>query len=137
MDRLLVLKLGLRHRQVVTFRRVRAGVYCSWLIGSVFGIAHFFWSDRIRYMAAITFTLLCVFTSAFSYAKIFLKLRNHQTHAQEHLHQGQPHGREIPLNIAQYKKTVSSITWVQLAMVACYVPFIISAVVIQLMVGVV
>ena len=31
----------------------------------------------------------------------------------------------IQLNIAQYKKTVSSISWVQLALVACYTPFII------------
>ena len=131
-DRLLALKLGLRHRHVVTLRRVRAGVYCSWLIAISFGFAQFFWSDRIRYMAAIAFSLFCVFTSAFSYAKIFLKLRNHQTHAQEHLHKGQPDGGGIPFNIAQYKKTVSSIAWVQLAMVACYVPFIISAVVIQI-----
>jgi len=28
-----------------------------------------------------------------------------------------------PLNIAKYKKTVSSIAWMQLALVACYVPF--------------
>ena len=28
LDRLLALKLGLRHRHVVTLRRVRAGVYC-------------------------------------------------------------------------------------------------------------
>ena len=34
----------------------------------------------------------------------------------------QPNGGEIPLNIARYRKTVSSIVWVQLALVVCYAP---------------
>jgi len=29
----------------------------------------------------------------------------------------------MPLNIARYKKTVSSILWVQLALLACYIPW--------------
>ena len=64
--------------------------------------------------------------------RCFFKLQNHQAQVQEHLHQGQPQGGGIPLNITQYKKTVSTTAWVQLAMVACYVPFIISAIVIQI-----
>ena len=43
-----------------------------------------------------------------------------------------PHGQQnagrIPLDIARYKKTVSSIMWVQLALVACSVPWGIAAV---------
>jgi len=52
-----------------------------------------------------------------------LKLRQQQAQVQG-IHQGQPNREGIPLNIARYKKTVSSIAYVQLALVVCYVPFI-------------
>ena len=65
------------------------------------------------------------FPCCFSYTKICLKLRHHQCHVLSHSHRGQPNEGGIPLNIARYKKTVSSIAWVQLALVICYLPFII------------
>ena len=73
----------------------------------------------------IVFITLCLLTSIISYSKIYLRLRHHQTQLQENLQrQGQPsNGAEIPLNIARYKKTVSSIAWVQLVLLACYLPF--------------
>ena len=43
--------------------------------------------------------LLCLLISASCYSKIFLMLRHHQIQAQEHVHQGQPDGKAIPLNI--------------------------------------
>ena len=54
---------------------------------------------------------------------MFLTLRQQQAQVQTHV-QGQPNRGESPLNIARYTKTVSSIAWVQLALVACYVPFV-------------
>jgi len=69
--------------------------------------------------------ILCILTSIISYIKIYLRLRHHQIQLQENQQQqGQPpNGGEIPLNIARYKKTVSSIAWVQLALLVCYLPF--------------
>ena len=57
-----------------------------------------------------------------------MKLRHQQVQVQNNVPQGQQNGAGIPLNIARYKKTVSSILWVQLALVACYVPWGIVAV---------
>ena len=37
--------------------------------------------------------------------------------------QGQPNGTAIPLNIARYQKTVSAAVWVQVTLVACYLPY--------------
>ena len=59
---------------------------------------------------------------------IHLKLRHQQAQVQNNTPDGQQSGEGIPLNIARYKKTVSSIMWVQLALVACYVPRGIAAV---------
>ena len=69
--------------------------------------------------------ILCILTSIISYTKIYLLLRHHQIQLQVDLQQqGQPPNRgEIPLNIVRYKKTVSSIAWVQLALLICYLQF--------------
>ena len=69
--------------------------------------------------------ILCILTSIISYTKIYLRLRHHQIQLQENQQQqGQPpNGGEIPLNIARYRKTVSSIAWVQLTLLICYLPF--------------
>ena len=44
--------------------------------------------------------------------------------------QGQGNGGGIPFSIARFKKTVSSVLWVQLTLVACYCPFGVLAVLI-------
>ena len=49
--------------------------------------------------------------SFFCYTKIHLKLRHQQQNIVRRM------------NMARYKKSVSSILWVQLALVACYVPW--------------
>ena len=122
-DRLLALLLGLRYRHVVTLRRVRTVLICFWLI-SVSLASIFFWNRKIGFTVGLNGLIsFSIAASVFSYTKIYLKLRHHQL--QMHVSQGQPKGGRIPLNIARYKKSVSSVLWVQLALVACYVPFII------------
>ena len=71
--------------------------------------------------AALIYTLLVA--SAFCYIKIYLSLRHLQVEMQDHVRQGQPNGGGIPLNIARYRKTVSTALLVQLILVVCYLPF--------------
>ncbi|CAH3169695.1 unnamed protein product [Porites lobata] len=92
-DRLLALLLGLRYRQVVTFRRT-----------------------------CITVTALCLVTTIFAYAKLFVTLRHNQIHVQNDAARGQP-SQAIPLNIARYRKAVYSALWVQGTLVICYLPY--------------
>ena len=126
-DRLVALSLGLRYRHVVTLRRVRAVVICFWLIAASLGLIGRWRSDITILLGAILLTLSLVI-SVFCYTRIHLKLRKQQAQVQNHVPQGQPNGGGIPLNIARYKKTVSSILWVQLALAACNVPWVIPAV---------
>ena len=122
-DRLLALFLGLRYRHFVTSRRVCAVISCFWLIAVSDVIMQLLFSFLIALTAFVILALLSVVISFFSYTKIFLTLRQQQAQVQAHV-QGQPNGiGEMPLNVARYKKTVSSIAWVQLTLVACYVPF--------------
>ena len=68
--------------------------------------------------------------SAFSYGNIYFYLRYHrQSRLQDDVHQGQQpaNERRSPLKIEKYKKTVSTALWVQLTLVACYLPYAIVA----------
>ena len=121
-DRLLALLLGLRYRHVVTLRRVRVVITCLWLISASGGCMTLVWRNAI-YMTAAVILILCLVTSIFCYTRIRLKLRQQQAQVQQNVPHGQQNGEGIPLNIARYKKTVSSIMWVQLALVACYAPW--------------
>ena len=117
-DRLLALLLGLRYRHVVTLRRVRLVIIYFWLFSVFLGSIRIPRSD-IALKAASTLIPLSLVFSIFCYTRIFCKLRYHQVQAP----QGQVNEGEIPLNIARYKKSISSILWVQLALVACYAPW--------------
>ena len=126
-DRLLALLLGLRYRHVVTLRRVRVVITCFWLIAATTGWLRV-WREDIAIKAASVALILCLITSIFCYTRIHFKLRHQQALIQSNVPHGQQNEEGIPLNIARYKKTVSSIMWVQLALVACYVPWGIVAV---------
>lgn len=87
-------------------------------------VSMFFWKNEIAFTVALVLVIISVLTSVFSYTKVYRKLRQHQLQAHT-FPQGQPKGRLVPLNIARYKKSVSSVLWVQLALVICYIPFIV------------
>ena len=120
-DRYLALLLGLRYRQVVTLKRTFLTVTVFWLV-SIAGSTMHFWNYLITAWYSYIATSLCLVIAIFSYTKIFLTLRHHQIRVQDHVHQGQPSQR-IPLNIARYRKTVTSALWVQLTLVVCYLPW--------------
>ena len=118
-DRLLALLLGLRYRQVVTLKRTYVIVVTFWIVSTVFSLTYFF-TIRISFWYTVIVTSLSLATSIFSYTKIFLTLRHHQTQLQDHVHVQQ--GQTNPLNIARYRKAVSSALWLQVTLVACYLP---------------
>lgn len=64
-------------------------------------------------------SLPCSVITIASYTKIFRTFSRHQAQVQDYFQQpSQPNS----LNVAQYRKAVSSTLWVQLALVVCYVP---------------
>ena len=120
-DRLLALLLGLRYRHFVTLRRVCVLLTCLWLTAISIVLMNNFWNNadpQFAVLAAITIGTLSLVISIFSYTSIFFKLRRQQAQAQD-LHQRQPNGERIPLNIARYKKTVSSICSVRAVSIGC------------------
>ena len=123
-DRFLALLLGLRYRQVVTYRRTCITVTGFWIL-SIVGASTLFLNRRITSWFQYIGTALCLVTTIFAYAKIFVTLRHNQIHVQNHVAQGQP-SQAIPLNIARYRKAVYSALWVQGTLGICYLPYYIA-----------
>jgi len=117
-DRLLALLLGLRYRQVVTLQRTYVIVITFWIVSAVISAMQF-WNPLIPLWCGNIGTSLCLVTSIFSYTKIFFTLRHHQNHVQDHVQQP---NQTNQLNIARYKKAVSTAIWLQLTLAACYLP---------------
>lgn len=118
-DRLIALLLGLRYRQVVTMKRTYSTVCAFWVV-SFAGATMFFWKYEASLLYAAIGTITCLVILLFSYTKIFLTLRHHQSSVQN----GFFHANSTaPLNIARYKKAVYNALWLQLALVVCYLPY--------------
>ncbi len=115
-DRLLALLLGLRYRQVVTLKRTYVLVITFWLVSIVFSTLMHFSNFLITMWFIIINKLLSIVTSIFSYTKVFLTLRHLQIQVQDQAQQ------QNELNIARYRKAVSTALWLQLTLVACYLP---------------
>ena len=118
-DRLLALLLGLRYRHVVTLKRVLMIMIFFATLSFGFSMTMFWNISFTSYYSSVV-VLLCIAISICCYTKIYQKLRHHQAEIQ-HAQQGQPNGEE-PLNIARYRKTVSSALWIQVAVVVCFLP---------------
>ena len=128
-DRLLALLLGLRYRHTVTLRRARCLVASLLFVVIPMSFMYSLSSWGIGNSAGFVIIIISLFLSVISHAKIFLKMRQHQAQVrQQHVghEQARPaNGGGIPMNIERYKKIVSTIAWVQLALVLCYSPMFI------------
>ena len=116
-DRLLALLLRLRYRQIVNVKRIYVTLTIFWILPIVF-TSMYFVNQQITLWYGEVLISLCLVTSVFSYVRIFVALRNNRTRVQ----QAQP-SQSVALNLARYRKTVSSALWVQLALVVCYLPY--------------
>ena len=123
-DRLLALLLGLRYRQVVTLSRVSVVTVAFWVLG-VGETISFMLNRVVVTMVASTKITMCLITSTFCYTTIFFKLRKQQTL----VHNCPPEqgNQTFSLNISRYRKTVSTSLWLQLALLFCYLPFLLMA----------
>ena len=126
-DRLVALRLGLRYTQVwqvITLRRTRAMLIVIWILSISILCLKRFWMPVLfsKVISALIYTSLAM--AAFSYLKIYVTLRRHRIELLDVAQQGKPNrGGMSPLHIKQYKKTVSAGLWVQLVLVACYLPY--------------
>ena len=121
-ERLLAPLLGLRYTYIVTTRKAYISVIVMWILSAFIGAANYSFHFLILGWSTFITISLCVVISSLCYAKIFFTLRRRQFC----VHNGAFHGersQKIPLNIARYRKAVSSAVWLQVTLVVCYLPF--------------
>ena len=123
-DRLLAMLLKVRYRQVVTLRKVYILAIASWVCNGIgFGSLWYF-SHNTRKVLSVLTIAVCWFTSAYSYTRIFFRLR-HQHNQVSNLREVET--QTTRMDITRYRKTVSSALWLQLAMLFCYLPYLLLA----------
>ena len=122
-DRLLALLLGLRYRQVVTLKRTRLIIITIWVLPLSLATVGFFYDDSITSRYGAIVISLCLVTSTFSHTKIFLTLRRHQSQVQDHVQQP---NQTNQLNIARFRKAVSTALWLKFTLIVCYLPRVVS-----------
>ena len=120
-DRLLALLLGLRYKQVVTLKRVRALVLCFWIPSIAFTVIMLRKFDILK-MYGYALNSFCLLVSVCCYSKIVFALRHRQAAIQDQVHQEQPNG-EIEQNMQQYRKTVYTAMCILLTLIVCYLPY--------------
>ena len=122
-ERLLALLLGLRYRQVVTLKRTHFIVIAFWVLPDGITTIVLFCKYHISSMCGTIGTSLCLVTSIFSHTKIFFTLRRHQNQVQDHV---QPPNQTNQLNMARFRKAVSTALWLQFTLIVCYLPQLVS-----------
>ena len=123
-DRLFALLLGMRFRQIVTFRRTLAILVFFWILNVTIAVLSS-WNYFVFLWYGSVLILSCLLTSVLSYVKIYATLRRQQNVIQDlclHGNHGHQNTEQAPLNIARYKRTVFGTLWIQFALVCCYLP---------------
>ena len=118
-ERLLALLLGIRYRQFLSLRRIKVMIFIFWLIGAAIA-GMFIFRLLIAAVSGSILLLSCTATSTFCYTKIHRVLRHHGRQVN---FQQEATGAPASLNIARYRKTLSTAMWVQMTFLACYLPF--------------
>ena len=122
-DRRLALLLGFRYKYTVTLKRTRVTVITLWVL-SIVGTTLYFLNYLITLWYGNIIILFCLVTCIYTYTMIFRFLRRRQSQVQKkNRGHRQPNQRIRPLNIERYKKSVSNVLWIQLALVICYLPY--------------
>ena len=126
LDRLLALLLGLRYRQVVTLKRTYLTIIVFWAI-SIVAATMYFVNPFVTSWIGNIGIILCLITSILSYTKIFITLRKNQIQPLEHDSKTQS-TQPTSMNMARYRKAVSSALWIQVTLVVCYLPYVVAVV---------
>ena len=124
-DRLLALSLGIRYRETVTLKRVYGIIITFWVLATVHSAVSVK-SSEFAARFSDTVLCICVATSMFSNAMIFFNLRKQRIRIQDRRSREQPTSGEV--SMAKQKKAVSSVLWIQLAVLICYPPYLVTVV---------
>ena len=102
-----------------SLKRTRFIIIAFWVLSAGFTTMRLFCNCHITSRYGAIVISLCQVISIFSHAKIFLTRRRHQSQVQDHIQQP---NQTNQLNIARFRKAVSTALWLQFTLIVCYLP---------------
>ena len=117
-DRFLAIHLHLRYQELVTHKRVVAGVISIWVFSALTSVVlNNWWIDSIMYAIVIT-AIVCLPFTALLYYKIYLGVRRHTKEIQSL----QVQNGDMMANNARQRKIAVATFSVFLVFLICYLP---------------
>lgn len=119
-DRLIALLYHLRYATMVTTSRVRYTIVAIWSI-KVVSSGFYLWKKRECHLIAAVTTVICLIISTFSYIKIYLIVRHHQSqiHFQQQTVQGSSNAGN---HMARLKRSAINTFLFYIFLIICYFP---------------
>lgn len=123
LDRYLALRLRLRYREVVTFKRVTAVLSASWLASLIWS-ALWFWDKEAQNSLRIALFSLCFVTTTSSYFIIYKHMRRYRFRVEGHIGSAVAHGTaRSHFNTLRFRRSVVSMCKIYCLLLACYLPY--------------
>ena len=120
-DRFLALHYHMRYATLVTESRVKGFVLFIWLL-SFLASGFYFWNNRLHSIILAVSTALFFVISTFSYMRIYLNVRKHQSQIKSQQHAVQSSSVENNLNIARLRRSAFNIFLFYIILILCYCP---------------
>ncbi|XP_078345494.1 melanocyte-stimulating hormone receptor-like [Oculina patagonica] len=119
-DRLIALLYHLRYATMVTASRVRYTIVAIWFT-KVLSSGFYLWKKRECHLITAVTTVICLIISTFSYIKIYLIVRHHQSqiHIQQQTVQGSANEGH---HMARLKRSAINTFLFYIFLIICYFP---------------
>jgi len=123
LDRMIALQFHMRYTSIVTNRRVVSALVVVWIAAFFISSSHL-WNVKIMEWSTVGIFTLCLITCSFNNAIIFRILHRHRVAIAHQQQQVQLNQSTDNINMAQRRKTSSTMLWVYLLFILCYAPFL-------------
>ena len=120
-DRFLSIYLHLRYQELVTYKRVLSVVISIWILSAILALI-FSQRRQFDFYISVPIESVCYLATALCYLKIYLLVRHHKTEILTQRIQVTQEQIENEANAGKLKKSATSIFYLYLVFVACYVP---------------
>ena len=120
-DKFLSIYLHLRYQELVTYKRVLSVVISIWILSAILALI-FSQRRQFDFYISVPIESVCYLATALCYLKIYLLVRHHKTEILTQRIQVTQEQIENEANAGKLKKSATSIFYLYLVFVACYVP---------------
>ena len=120
-DKFLSIYLHLRYQELVTYKRVLSVVISIWILSAILALI-FSQRRQFDFYISVPLESVCYLATALCYLKIYLLVRHHKTEILTQRIQVTQEQIENEANAGKLKKSATSIFYLYLVFVACYVP---------------